>query len=90
MQAGQPPRAEQIQVLVTEYQVLGNKKVNVAKAQKEHYKDNMDFTAGIGAVKASLELGRILSERLNRPDIDAADVRAKIHEMLIQDRKSVV
>jgi hypothetical protein len=51
--------------------------------RKEHYKGNMDFIAGIGAVKASLELGRILSDRLNRPDIEVADVRSKIHEMLI-------
>lgn len=58
-------------------------KVNLANAEKEHYNGNMDFNAGIGAVKASLELGKILSDRLSRPDIDVADVRAKIHEMLI-------
>ena len=43
----------------------------------------MDFAAGATAVKASLELGKVLTDKLNRPDIDVADVRAKLHEMLI-------
>jgi hypothetical protein len=43
----------------------------------------MSITAGITAVKASLDLAKILSDRLNRPDIDIVDVRAKVHEMLI-------
>ena len=43
----------------------------------------MSVTAGITAVKASLDLAKLLSDRLNRPDIDVADVRTKVHEMLI-------
>ena len=43
----------------------------------------MSVTAGVTAVKASLELAKILSDRLNRPDVDVADVRSKVHEMLI-------
>lgn len=43
----------------------------------------MVVTEGIAAVKASLELAKVLSDRLNRPDIDVADVRSKVHEMLI-------
>lgn len=43
----------------------------------------MSVTAGIAAVKASLELAKLLSDKLDRPDIDVADVRAKVHEMLI-------
>jgi hypothetical protein len=43
----------------------------------------MAILEGISAVKASLELAKLLSDRLNRPDIDVADVRAKVHEMLI-------
>jgi hypothetical protein len=43
----------------------------------------MPILEGISAVKASLELAKLVSDRLNRPDIDVADVRAKVHEMLI-------
>ena len=43
----------------------------------------MSIAAGISAAKASLELAKLLSDRLSQPDIDVADVRAKVHEMLI-------
>jgi hypothetical protein len=43
----------------------------------------MPVGEGISAVKASLELAKLLSDRLNRPEIDVADVRSKVHEMLI-------
>jgi hypothetical protein len=43
----------------------------------------MSIASGIAAAKASLEVVKLLSDRLNRPDIDVADVRAKVHEMLI-------
>jgi len=43
----------------------------------------MSITAGIAAVKASLDVAKIVSDRLNVPDVDVADVRAKVHEMLI-------
>jgi len=43
----------------------------------------MSVTVGIAAVKASLELAKLLSDNLNHPDIDVVDVRAKVHEMLI-------
>jgi hypothetical protein len=50
----------------------------------KRYKGVMSITAGTAAAaKASLEVAKILSDRLNRPDIDVADVRAKVHEMLI-------
>ena len=43
----------------------------------------MGILEGLNAVKASVELTKILSDRLNRPEIDVADVRAKVHETLI-------
>jgi hypothetical protein len=43
----------------------------------------MSVTAGIAAVKVSLEPAKLLSDKLNRPDIDVSDVRTKVHEMLI-------
>ncbi|MGA7238905.1 MAG: hypothetical protein WBY44_24700 [Bryobacteraceae bacterium] len=44
---------------------------------------DMSVIAGITAVKASLDVAKLLSDLLNRPDIDVADVRVKVHEMLI-------
>jgi hypothetical protein len=49
----------------------------------ESYNGNMSISAGITAVKASLDLAKVLSDRLSRPELDVGDVRAKVHEMLI-------
>ena len=43
----------------------------------------MSVVAGITAAKASLELTTKILDLVNRPQIDAADVRGKVHEMLI-------
>ena len=43
----------------------------------------MSIAAGIAATKATLELTRIISDLVKRPNIDAADVQGKLHEMLI-------
>jgi len=43
----------------------------------------MSVVAGINATKASLELAKLISDKLNHPNIDVEDVRAKVHEMLI-------
>ncbi|MEI9974285.1 MAG: hypothetical protein WDO73_20890 [Ignavibacteriota bacterium] len=42
----------------------------------------MSIAAGITPAKASLELAKLIG-KLNHPNIDVADVRAKVHEMLI-------
>jgi hypothetical protein len=43
----------------------------------------MSIAAGITATKATLDVAKILSDLVNRPNIDAADVRGKLHELLI-------
>ena len=43
----------------------------------------MSIAGGIAAVKASLDVAKIVSDRLTRPDIDVVEVRSKVHEMLI-------
>jgi len=43
----------------------------------------MSIAAGIAATKATLDLTKIISDLVKRPNIDAADVQAKLHEMLI-------
>jgi hypothetical protein len=39
--------------------------------------------AGIGAIKATLDLAKITTDLVNRPTIDAEKVRGNLHEMLI-------
>lgn len=41
------------------------------------------IAAGIGAVKATLELAKVTTDLVNKPSIDAERVRANLHEMLI-------
>ncbi len=43
----------------------------------------MSISAGIVATKATLELTKIVSDLVKRPNIDAADVQGKLHELLI-------
>jgi hypothetical protein len=43
----------------------------------------MSITAGLTATKATLELTKIITDLVKRPDIDVAGVHAKLHEMLI-------
>ena|SRR5271166_479446 len=39
--------------------------------------------AGISAIKATLDLAKITTDLVNRPNIDAEKVRANLHEMLM-------
>ena len=43
----------------------------------------MAIAEGIAAIKATVDVAKILSDQLNRPGFDVAMVRAKLHEMLI-------
>jgi hypothetical protein len=43
----------------------------------------MSIAAGITATKATLDVAKILSDLVSRPNIDAVDVRGKLHELLI-------
>ena len=43
----------------------------------------MAIAEGIAAIKATLELAKLTSDAVKRPNIDAADVQGKLHEMLI-------
>jgi hypothetical protein len=43
----------------------------------------MSITAGIAATKATLEVAKLLMDRLNTSEVDVHDVRLKVQEMLI-------
>jgi hypothetical protein len=43
----------------------------------------MSIVAGITATKATLDVAKLVSDMVNRPTIDAALVREKLHELLI-------
>jgi hypothetical protein len=43
----------------------------------------MSIAAGIAATKATLDVAKLLSDLVKRPNIDPADVQAKLHELLI-------
>lgn len=43
----------------------------------------MSVAEGIAAIKATLEVAKLTSNLVNRPDIDVPQVREKLHEMLI-------
>ena len=43
----------------------------------------LSITAGITAIKATLELTQLVSDLVSRPNIDAVDIRSKLHELLI-------
>lgn len=43
----------------------------------------VNITAGVTAIRATVELTQKLSDLISYPKIDVADVRAKVHEMLI-------
>lgn len=54
-----------------------------ARADGRKYKWIMGIAEGITATKAALDVTRIILDGLNRPQIDASDVRMKVQEMLI-------
>jgi polyhydroxyalkanoate synthesis regulator phasin len=58
-------------------------RVQLAEGQEKEYKGFMSISAGITAAKASLDLTKVLMDLVNRPQIDAENVRSKLHEMLI-------
>jgi hypothetical protein len=41
------------------------------------------ITAGLTATKAALDLAKLLIDKLNKPDVDAHEVRGEVQEMLI-------
>src|ERR1700732_5284134 len=43
----------------------------------------MNITAGITATKATLDVAKLLMDKLNTPEVDVHDVRLKVQEMLI-------
>lgn len=43
----------------------------------------MAILEGITATKSALDVSKLLMDLLNRPDINVADVRGKVHELLI-------
>jgi len=43
----------------------------------------MSITAGLTATKATLDLAKLLMDRLNGPNIDVHEVRSQVQEMLI-------
>ena len=43
----------------------------------------MSIAAGITATKATLDVAKLLMDKLNVPDVDVHDVRSKVQEMLI-------
>jgi hypothetical protein len=43
----------------------------------------MSITAGITATKATLDVAKLLMDRLNAPEVDVHDIRLKVQEMLI-------
>lgn len=43
----------------------------------------MPIAEGIAAIKATLDLAKLTSDLVNRPNIDAESVRKNLHEMLI-------
>jgi hypothetical protein len=46
-------------------------------------KDQMAIIEGITAAKAALDVSKLLTDLLNRPDVNVADVRGKVNELLI-------
>ena len=53
------------------------------QAKKKDTHLEMAIIEGLAAIKATLELARLTSDLVKRPDIDAPKVQANLHEMLI-------
>jgi polyhydroxyalkanoate synthesis regulator phasin len=43
----------------------------------------MPIAEGIAAAKAAIEVSKIISDLVNRPNINAEEVRSRVHQMLI-------
>lgn len=43
----------------------------------------MTVAEALAAIRAALEVRKVIEDRLNRPEVDTVDIRSKVHEMLI-------